>query len=266
MSWFGKIVGGSVGFMIGGPIGAVMGAVLGHGLDTMAEQHNQLAGAEVTGESRRRFGPTTRNTLSNIERSQYVFFVTTFSLLAKMAKADGVVTKDEIQTVDQFIRNNLGRDPAARDLAVRIFSEAKASPHSFESFAQQFQETFSTNPQMLLGMLEILYRVAMADGVLHPAEERLLKSAEQIFHITEGDAKRVRKLFIPDTDKHYAVLGCSPTDSMETIKSKYRALTRDYHPDKIVSKGLPDEFVEFANRKLQDINEAYTAIKQLRSV
>ena len=251
VGWLGKVIGGSIGFMVGGPIGAIMGAVLGHGLDTLGE---------VGGTA-----PRLPSRPDDTERSQYIFFVTTFSLLAKMAKADGVVTSDEIDTVERFIRDSLRLDRTGRELAIRIFSKAKTSSHSFESFAQQFQQTFAHNHALRFGMLEILYRVAMADGILHPAEDRLLQSAQQIFQIPAGEAQRLRNSYVPNTERYYAVLGCRPSDSMTTIKSAYRALTRENHPDVMVSKGLPEEFIELANRKLQEINEAYREIKRARA-
>ncbi len=253
MSWIGKIVGGSIGFTFGGPLGAVAGAAIGHGLDMMADQdvqrpaHGHPAGLDA------------------LQEAQSLFFVTTFSLLAKMAKADGVVTRDEVQVVDDFIKRNLESRGPTRDLAIRIFREAKNSPYTFESFAEQFHDAFRHQPSMLREMLELLYRVAMADGVLHPEEERLLKAAERIFGIESGDVGRIRARLVLDDSRHYAVLECDPSDSLKTIKSRYRQLARDYHPDRLMAKGLPEEMLQVGTRKLQEINQAYDAIVVARA-
>jgi len=253
MAWLGKIIGGSIGWALGGPLGAVAGAALGHTFDAIGEAEARTRGARAP-------------ELDALERSQYVFFVTTFSLLAKMAKADGVVTPEEIATVEAFIRRNLGDNARARELAIRIFREAKTSPHSFESFAEQFYAAFRHQPVMLLELFGILYSVAMADGVLHPNEQRLLDAAARIFRLSEDDARRIRTQFVPDDARYYEVLGCRPDDPMDVVKSRYRALTQQYHPDKVIAQGLPEEFVALANRKLQTINEAYDAIKKARQV
>lgn len=248
-SWFGKLLGGSIGLFLGGPLGAVAGVALGHLVDTMAEQGpNKL-------------GPAP---LSPHEQAQTIFFVTTFSLLGKMAKADGIVTHEEIRAVEDFMRHNLRLDLATRAFAIEVFNEAKGSHHSFEGFAEQFYAAFNGQPVLLRGMLEMLYRVAAADGVLHGEEEALLGKAARIFRIPAEESARLRQQLVPDASKHYAVLGCAPTAPMEAIKKRYRELTREYHPDHVIAKGMPDEFVEFANHKLQEINEAYEVINKER--
>lgn len=253
MSWIGKIVGGSIGFTFGGPLGAVAGAAIGHGFDVMADHDAP------------RTTQRARGGLNPLEETQSIFFVTTFSLLAKMAKADGVVTRDEVQIVDDFIKRNLAARGPARDLAIRIFQEAKSSRHTFEDFAEQFHSAFRRQPGMLREILELLYQVAMADGVLHPEEERLLEAAERIFGIDASDAKRIRARLVPDDSRHYAVLECDPSDSLKTIKSRYRQLARDYHPDRLMAKGLPEEMLQVGTRKLQEINEAYESITAARA-
>ena len=102
----------------------------------------------------------------------------------------------------------------------------------------------------------------MADGKLHPAEEDLLKIAATIFKIYQQEYYQIRAQHVPDTDKYYAILGCTKADTDETIKSKYRKLVTDFHPDKIVSKGLPNEFIDFAKQKFQTIQDAYEKVKE----
>jgi len=256
MGWFGKIVGGSIGYVIAGPLGAVAGVALGHSLD------DQLDKAQAQAQARYRAAQRADPRLSPLETSQYVYFVTTFSLLAKMAKADGVVTKDEINLVEQFIRRDLGLSQQMRQAAINIFSEAKDSDHSFESFAQQFHQHFRLAPAMLLGMLDMLYRVAMADGVLHPSEEHLLKTAARMLNIPYQADSNLRQAYVKSDDKYYAILGVSREDSFDTIKKRFRTLSGEHHPDKAIAKGMPEEFVQLATKKFQEINEAYEHIKR----
>ncbi len=246
MGWMGKIIGGSVGFMLGGPLGAVAGVALGSLYD--------------------RGGSGARQRLDSGEEAHFTYFVAAFSMLAKLAKADGVISRVEVEVIERFMRDQLRLDPAARKLAIQIFNRAKDSPDRFEDFAAQFHGYFRHQPQIVLSMYQLLLAVAAADGSVHPNEDRMLKSAARIFHISDTRSSRYRSAATGGSDRYYAVLGCSRSDSDETIKRRYRKLANDFHPDKIVSKGLPEEFTEFAKKKFQEIQEAYAEIKKERKL
>ncbi|MEC9466905.1 MAG: DnaJ domain-containing protein, partial [Myxococcota bacterium] len=129
------------------------------------------------------------------------------------------------------------------------------------SLAEQFATFFGSSPQMLEEMLRLLYRVAAADGVLHAGEKAILSDTAQAFRISRDKHEQIRVSFFPNTDGYFAGLGCSPSDSMDVIKARYKKLVMENHPDRMVAQGMPDEFVKLANEKLQGINEAYDAIK-----
>jgi DnaJ like chaperone protein len=115
-------------------------------------------------------------------------------------------------------------------------------------------------------MIEILIRVAVSDGPLSNNEEKIIQSAVRIFNLAEERYQTLRLKYISDVEKYYAVLNAKQTDSDAHIKRQYRKLVQDYHPDKIVSKGLPEEFVEFAQNKFREIQEAYDAVKRERGL
>ena len=115
-------------------------------------------------------------------------------------------------------------------------------------------------------MIDILLRVATADGPLNESEERLIRSAVRIFNFDEQEYKNIQKKYVGVSDKSYAVLSCDKNDSIEKIKSRYSKLVNDFHPDKIASKGLPDEFTKFAADKFREIQEAYDEIKMERGI
>jgi len=250
MGIIGKIVGGTIGFALGGPLGAVAGAVFGHAFDS-----DNMALEE-----------TARPKPSKLEETQLAFFVGTFSMLAKLAKADGRVGQEEIDTIESFAVNDLGLSPSSREVAFNIFRAALNSPASFEEFAIQFYGHFSHQPQMIEMMVDILLRVAVADGSIHLAEETLILSAVRIFHFDQNRLDQLKSRYVVSSEKYYAVLGCSRQDSDETIKSRYRQLVRTYHPDTISGKGLPDEFTQLAQDKFREIQEAYEAIKKERNM
>jgi DnaJ like chaperone protein len=247
MSWMGKIVGGGLGMMFGGPLGAVVGAALGH---TFVDSHGGLGGGTAA--------------LSQGETRQMVFFATTFAMLGKMAKADGKVSKEEIHVVETFINDRLGLPAQARDLAIKIFNQAKDNPTPFEDYAHQFGDVFAQDHQMRAMFFEILYMLAMADGTLHPAEDALLKQALSALRVSMGLYDDLRGK-MPALDHHYGVLGISPGASDDEVKRAYRKAVQDYHPDKIIAKGLPEEFTKFAEEKCKEINASYEAIKAHRA-
>ncbi len=250
MGWMGKIVGGTLGMALGGPLGAIFGAAFGHAFDTSPQQVGHA-------ESRR---------LSPGEQSQFTFFVAAFSMLAKLAKADGVVTNEEVESVESFMINDLRLTPQSRNVAMNIFNTAIDSPENFSQFAAQFYNKFALQPQMLELMIDILIRVAVADGKLSRGEEALIEKAVRIFNFQQSRFEQLKSKYIKVVDKFYAVLGCDRSDSSEKIKKQYRKLVHEYHPDKIAAKGLPEEFTKFAEDKFREIQQAYESIKQERGL
>jgi DnaJ like chaperone protein len=250
MGIIGKVLGGAIGFAMGGPLGAVAGAVFGHAYDS--SKHTPRLG--YSGQ------------VSTAEQSQITFFVAAFSMLAKLTKSDGTISDEEIRSIENFMARDLHLSPSDRKIAVDIFHTAVASPETFESFAAQFYNAFHDQPQMLEFMIDILLRVSLSDGELTPGEEQMIDSAVRIFHINPARFDELKARYVSKTEKYYAILGASRTDSIEEIKKKYRKLVSEYHPDKIASKGLPEEFIKFANDKFREIQEAYDAIKKEKGV
>lgn len=240
----GSIFGGVIGLTLGGPLGAIAGAALGHALSER--------GAPV-----RRVGEH--------EQAQAGFFISTFSMLAKMARADGRVTQEEIDLVTRFMRDELQLDAEAERYAIRIFRAAKDSPVPFEEFAGQFQDIFRHEPQMRAAMLELLVRLASADATIDEPERRHLRNAARIFDVSSESFEQLIAQQSTDFSHHYSVLGITEDASMDEIKRAYRKLVTEYHPDKVIAKGLPDEFVRFAERKFQEIQESYEKIREQRA-
>ena len=250
MGWMGKLVGGTIGFALGGPLGAIFGAAFGHAFDT---------GAELDTTSN-------RQRLSAVEQHQLTFFVAAFSMLAKLSQADGRVTKEEIDSIEGFMENDLRLNAESRHAAVNIFRTALNAPGTFEDFAHQFYEQFRHQPQMLELMIDILLRVGVSDGSLAQGEESLILAAVNIFRFSHSRFEQMKSQYIQTTDRAYAVLGCSPDDANDQLKRCYRQRVQEYHPDKIAAKGLPDEFTRFAQDKFREIQEAWEQIKAARKI
>jgi DnaJ like chaperone protein len=250
MGILGKIVGGTLGFAIGGPLGAIAGAAFGHVFDkSNGFDDGQIPYRGAAGES-----------------TQLTFYVAAFSMLAKLVQTDGRLRQEEIDSVEHFMTHDLNLDAYGQSITRNIFYAAMKSNQRFEDFARQFYAEFQTQPQLLELMIDILVRVSAADGQLNESEERLVLAAVEIFHFSTADYQKIRKKYAATFDKSYAVLGCDRDDPDEQIKSRYRKLVNDFHPDKIASKGLPEEFTRFAAEKFQEIQSAYEDIKQERGI
>jgi DnaJ like chaperone protein len=250
VGFLGKLIGGTIGFAMAGPLGAIAGAALGHAFDTGGQTYYT----------------TEQTRLSAGEEAQFTFFVAAFSMLAKLVNADGRVSKEEIDAVENFMVYDLNLNPESKRLATNIFHTAIDSPDNFNAFANQFYSQFRSQYQMLDLMIDILLRVSMADGTLSPGEEKLILSAVRIFNFNDEKYRKLKSNYVKESDRYYAILGCDRNDSDEDIKKQYRKLVSDYHPDKIASKGLPEEFTKFANDKFREIQEAYEVVKKEKGI
>ena len=256
MPLFGKIVGGTIGLILGGPLGAVAGMAFGHLSDKMRE----------AGGTRQQsfYSRAYDQRLNYTQRANMTFFVGCFSMLAKLAQADGSITDAEVRSVEDFMTRDLRLDPLSRQSAIQIFNSAQRSGESFGSFAAQFYNQFRSNPQILDMMIDILIRVAATDGGMKKSEEDLILEAVRIFHFNETKYATIKQRYGVVTDRNYAVLEVSPRASNDDIKKAYRRLVSEYHPDKIASKGVPEEFMQYASDKFREIQAAYEAIRKER--
>ncbi len=278
MGFWGKALGIGFGFMLGGPLGAVLGGMLGHMYDVESDQ--QLSGlgvrcpacgkhvrplsdghCPVCGTNLKVSGQTRPQ--STFDR-QFLFYVSLTSLAAKMAKADGVVTREEIQAFDQFVRQELRLNVEERKIVAQIFNQAKNSPEDGMAFARQFRDLIGYQPEVLQTMVHLLFRIAMADGKFHPQEERFIRQVAAIFGLSESEYRQIHAAFVRVDHRAYQILGLAPNASVEEIKATYKRLVNQYHPDRLIAKGIPEDFIKIANEKMAEINNAYEQIRKER--
>ncbi len=253
MGWFGKLTFGSLGLLLGGPLGAMAGAALGHAL---VDKKANFTGRPADAIPEPQF--------VNAERAQAAFFISLFSILGKLSKMDGVVTEDEIAVVQDFIKG-LPIDETEKQFARQIFNEAKNSPYLIDDFAIQLYQAVKDQPALLVSYFDLLFRIVAADGTFHPAEESALKRVKEIFNISDNQYDDLKAVYFDNLDKYYKTLNCTPDSTNEEIKSSYKKLVKDFHPDTIISKGLPEEFIEFATSRFREIQESYEKIQQERN-
>ncbi|WP_323843812.1 co-chaperone DjlA [Microbulbifer magnicolonia] len=252
MSWLGAGIGAGIGLMFGGPIGAALGAWIGSSFGSGL----QRIGGAAAGLNR--------------DGAQTVFIVTLFSMLAKMAKADGQVSKAEVQLIEDFMQNNLRLGAEDRSAAIKIFQNAKSDNYSIYDYAQQYRQLVH-NQAMREMVYRLLFAVAYADGELHAAEESILRRIptelglhESIFAAMQAEFDHRAPASGHSLQQHYAVLECTPETSDRDLKLAYRRKAAEFHPDKIVSKGLPEEFMRYAEDQMKSITVAYETIAEAR--
>ncbi|MEZ5816368.1 MAG: TerB family tellurite resistance protein [Hyphomicrobiaceae bacterium] len=190
------------------------------------------------------------------------FTIAIVALSAKMAKSDGVVTFDEMEA----FRRVCSFPECDAENVRRVFDLAKQDTAGYEHYARQIGKLLADEPKLRLDVLEGLFVIAAADGVLHEREEHYLADVARLMGITQSELAWVRSLFVSSEADPYTTLGLSPSATSAEIKSSYRRLVTEHHPDRLVGRGVPAEFVTIAERKLAAINVAYDKIARERGL
>jgi DnaJ like chaperone protein len=190
------------------------------------------------------------------------FTIAIIALCAKMAKADGIVASAEVQA----FREVFSFSPQEAKNVERVYALAKQDVAGYELYADQIARLFNNDRKLLQHVLEGLMHVAAADGVLHPAEDRFLHDVAMRFGFAESEYRYFRARFVTDQSSPFDVLRLGPDATNEQIKAQYRKLVVDNHPDKLMGRGVPAEFVDIATRKVAAINAAYALIARERGL
>lgn len=243
MSIWGKILGGAAGFAIGGPIGALVGLAAGHAVD-----HFGLEGLCGPGDATK----------------SIAFTIGVIALSAKMARADGVVKRVEVDTFKRLFHV----PPDEVENVGRVFDLARRDTHGFEEYARQIAALFEDRHAVLEELLDSLLMIAEADDELHETEVEYLRAVARIFGFADADFERIlaghHVAGASDGSDPYGVLGVSRGASDEEVKAAHRRLVREHHPDRLIAQGLPQEFVDLATQKVATINAAYDRVVKER--
>lgn len=263
---FGKLIGVVLGGLAGGLWGAVIGLIVGHFFD------------EALSRARLRVAP------EQLQHVQDCFFHTVFSLLGYIAKADGRVSEQEIQTTEHFMAQ-MGLSGEHRREAIRLFGIGKDSKFDADQVISEFRAVCGGHPNLVQLLLVYLVNVAMADGRLDVAEERVLRQvadglgiasfafeqllrmikAQNAFRGGYGAEQGYGAKSESDTlAMAYQALGVSADASDKEVKKAYRKLMSEFHPDKLIGQGVPDDMVQAATERSQEIQRAYDVIKRAR--
>jgi DnaJ like chaperone protein len=195
-------------------------------------------------------------------RRRVAFSVAMIALSAKMAKADGVVTQDEVSAFQQIFEV----PPKETHHVARLFDLAKQDVAGFEAYARQMARLCGSghpNCLMLEDILDGLFHIAKADGVVHEREEQFLHRIADIFGIDEAHYQSILARHVSlGTGDPYAVLGIERGQPFEAVRKRYRKLVQDNHPDRLIARGLPQEFIKIATSRIAAINAAYEMIER----
>ena len=190
------------------------------------------------------------------------FTVAMIALSAKMAKADGVVTTDEVLA----FRDLFHVPPGEERNVIRLFNLAQQDVAGFEVYAKKLADLFPYDRKTLLDILDGLFYIAKADGVVHQDEISYLERVAEVFGLDDREFSRVLARHVRENSDPYEVLGLGSEASDEDLKKKYRREVLETHPDRLIARGVPEEFVQIANDRLAALNAAWAQIRAERGL
>jgi len=235
MSIWGKIIGGAAGLALGGPIGALIGLTVGAAVD---------AGVST-------------DTVDPEKTRHITFTIGVIALSAKMAKADGQVTREEVDAFKQVFHV-----PTAEMANVgRVFNMARKHTAGFDAYARQIADLMKDNRGVLGDLLEALFFIAKSDGHVHPNELNFIRAVAKIFGYSKQQIDQlVHRQVGAEPNCPYGVLGVEPSIGSAELKVHYRNLVRENHPDRLIAEGVPNDLIAVATRRAAEINAAYDTI------
>jgi len=240
MSFIGRIIAGARELPFGGPLGTLLARAARH--IPSWQPHGDAEGAD------------------DDPRRRIAFTIAVIALGAKMARADGVVTRDEVAAFGEVFQVPPGEDEHVR----LVFDLARKSTAGFESYARQVGRLFATDRAVLENLLGGLFHIALADGRVFPAEDEYLREVARHFGFDSADYARIRALHVgaeqQAEEDPYAILGVLPGAPAGAIREAYHRLVRESHPDLVIAQGLPPECIALATARVARINAAYEQI------
>ena len=241
MSIWGSLIGGMVGFSLGGPFGMLLGSLIG---GKISRTRSRAPG------------------FNSFAQPQQIFALSLIVLSAKLSKVDGHVSKEELIAV----KDKLKIPENEIEQVGKIFNKAKEESSGFEPYAKQIAQIYKNNPNVLEEVINILFYIAEADGNVSQSEINMIQNIAQIFNLNKtqfNSIKESRKS--SDKLNPYIVLESNSEDDLSSIRKKYIQLSKENHPDLLISKGVPLEVIDESKKKMRAINLAWDKIQKLKS-
>ena len=240
MSIWGSLIGGMIGLSLGGPFGMLLGSLIGGKI------------------SRTR----SRTRIGSFAQPQQIFALSLIVLSAKLSKADGQVSREELVAV----KDKLKIPENEIDQVGKIFNKAKEESEGYEPYARQIAQIYKGNLNVLEEVINILFYIAEADGNISEEESGMIEHIGQIFGLDKSQINSIKESR-KSSDKlnPYIVLESNPNDDLQIIRKKYLKLSKEHHPDLLLNKGVPKEVIEESKKKMRAINSAWDQIQKLKS-
>ena len=240
MSIWGSLIGGMIGFSLGGPFGMLLGSLLGGKVSRARARGGFNAQAQ----------------------GQRIFALSLIVLSAKLSKADGQVSREELIAV----KDKLKIPESELDQVGKIFNQAKEESTGYEPYAKQIAQFYKGNINVLEEVINILFYIAEADGNVSQSELAMIQHIAQIFGLNQSQFNSIKESR-KGSDKlnPYIVLESKPEEDLQTIRKKYLKLSKEHHPDLLISKGVPQEVIVESKKKMRAINSAWDQIQKLKS-
>ena len=240
MSIWGSLIGGMIGLSLGGPFGMLMGSILGGKISRARSSDG----------------------FSTVEQRQKIFALSLIVLSAKLSKADGQVSREELIAVKEKLKipeNEL-------DEVGKIFNKAKEETKGYEPYAQQIAQFYKGNLNVLEEVINILFYIAESDGNLSSEETKMIENIAYIFGLTESQYHSIKESRKSSEKQNpYMVLESSPEDNLQSIRKNYLRLSKEHHPDMLLSKGVPKEVIDESKRTMRAINSAWNQVQKLKN-
>ena len=239
MSIWGSLIGGMIGFSLGGPFGMLLGSLIGGKISRAKGSIN-----------------------NSFAQPQQIFALSLIVLSAKLSKADGQVSKEELIAV----KDKLKIPENEIDQVGKIFNKAKNESTGYKPYAEQIAQIYRGNLNVLEEVINILFYIAEADGNISQAELVMIEDIARIFGLSKSQfnsLKESRKS--SDKLNPYIVLESNPGDSLTEIRKRYIKLSKEHHPDLLLSKGVPPEVIEESKKKMRSINSAWDQVQKLKN-
>tara|TARA_Y100000741_G_scaffold264720_1_gene205210 strand:- start:123 stop:848 length:726 start_codon:yes stop_codon:yes gene_type:complete len=240
MSIWGSLIGGMIGFSLGGPFGMLLGSLIG----------GKVSRARA------------RGGFSAQAQGQRIFALSLIVLSAKLSKADGQVSREELIAV----KDKLKIPEHEIKQVGKIFNQAKEESAGYEPYAKQIAQFYEGNINVLEEVINILFYIAEADGNVSESELNMIQHIAQIFGLNQSQFNSIKESR-KSSDKlnPYIVLESKPEDELRDIRKKYLKLSKEHHPDLLLSKGVPQEVIDESKKKMRAINSAWDQIQKLKN-